>query len=176
MFNAKDAFGLVRFERTREMLLRWLELSALADAALLTHRGTSLTEPHAEQPQLDDDDDDTLVADIVALHRALWPYKSALLRKAQETGAPLVRPVWLHYPDAPGVMLLDRQFMLGREILVCPVLTPGDSVPCYIPRETQGWCALRGGTRLPAAREGATMLCSAPLGKPCAFKRCDARL
>ncbi len=39
-------------------------------------------------------------------------------------------------------MLLDRQLMLGSDLLVCPVLTPGDTVPCYIPREPQGWCAL----------------------------------
>jgi alpha-glucosidase len=154
------------------MLLRWLELAALADAALLAHRGTSLTEPRDDQPQLDDDDDDALVAHIVSLHRALWPYKTTLLRKAQATGAPLVRPIWLHYPDAPGVMLLDRQFMLGSDLLVCPVLTPGDTVPCYIPREPQGWCALADGARLTASQEGTTILCHAPIGKPCAYKRC----
>lgn len=40
-------------------------------------------------------------------------------------GMPLVRALFWEFPDEPELFGVDRQFMVGRDILVTPVLEPG---------------------------------------------------
>ncbi len=48
----------------------------------------------------------------------------SLVKKARETGEPIVRFMEYNYPHC-GYHLIDDQFMLGEDILVAPVITKG---------------------------------------------------
>jgi len=56
-------------------------------------------------------------------------------------GTPPIRPLFFEFPDEPELFGVDRQFLIGRDILVTPVLTPNKtSVTGYLPgRGTTIW-------------------------------------
>jgi len=70
------------------------------------------------------------------LKMRLMPYLFQAGVEAAATGAPVLRPMQLEFPDDPGVGYLDRQYMLGRDILVAPVFTVSGDVEFYLPAGT----------------------------------------
>jgi len=63
----------------------------------------------------------------------LMPYLYAAGLEASETGTPLLRPMAMEFPDDPAVAHLDRQYMLGDDLLVAPVFDPDGHVEFYLP-------------------------------------------
>jgi alpha-D-xyloside xylohydrolase len=63
----------------------------------------------------------------------LMPYLYAAGLEAHERGLPVMRPMQLEFPDDPAVGYLDRQYLLGPDLLVAPVFTPGGEVQFYLP-------------------------------------------
>jgi alpha-glucosidase/alpha-D-xyloside xylohydrolase len=59
------------------------------------------------------------------LRYRLMPYTYTLVREACDTGLPLMRALWLHYPDDPTAVKLGDQYLWGRDLLVAPVTTKG---------------------------------------------------
>jgi alpha-glucosidase len=50
-----------------------------------------------------------------------------LFANASQFGAPPVRALWYEFPDEPELFAIDRQYLIGRDVLVTPVLTPNVS-------------------------------------------------
>lgn len=67
------------------------------------------------------------------LKMQLMPYLYQQGIDASRTGLPLMRPMQLEFPDDPAAAYLDRQYMLGADILVAPVFTEDGSVEFYLP-------------------------------------------
>ncbi|KAI0089781.1 glycosyl hydrolases family 31-domain-containing protein [Irpex rosettiformis] len=57
----------------------------------------------------------------------LLPYWYTLFANASQSGAPPVRALFYEFPDEPELFAVDRQYLVGRDILVTPVLTPNAS-------------------------------------------------
>jgi alpha-D-xyloside xylohydrolase len=74
------------------------------------------------------------------LKMQLMPYLYAASLEAASAGTPIMRPMQLEFPDDPAVAHLDRQYMLGGEILVAPIFTAGGDVEFYLPAGT--WTSL----------------------------------
>ena len=55
---------------------------------------------------------------------------------AAKTGIPVFRPMQVEFPDDPAVRHLDRQYMLGSELLVAPVFSASGEVEFYLPAGT----------------------------------------
>jgi alpha-glucosidase (family GH31 glycosyl hydrolase) len=53
------------------------------------------------------------------------PYTYSLCREAHDTGVPLIRAMWLHYPDDNEAVTRGDQYLWGRDILVAPVVERG---------------------------------------------------
>jgi len=70
------------------------------------------------------------------LKMRLMPYLFQAGVDAAATGIALARPMQLEFPDDPSVAYLDRQYMLGSDILVAPVFTPTGDVEFYLPAGT----------------------------------------
>ena len=54
----------------------------------------------------------------------LLPYLYTLSEEASRTGLPLMRPLYLHYPEDPETRHLSNSFLMGSDLLVAPVLKP----------------------------------------------------
>jgi alpha-glucosidase (family GH31 glycosyl hydrolase) len=96
------------------------------------------------------------------LRYQLLPYTYTLAREARDTGLPLMRPMWVHYPDDARARVLGGQYLWGRDILVAPVFTQGATArEVYLPAGTwyDWWTGERqvGGRSVRRAVDLATM-------------------
>lgn len=70
------------------------------------------------------------------LRYRMLPYIYTAVRECCDTGLPIMRALWLHYPDDPTAVARGDQFLWGRDILVSPVVEKGaTSRLLYLPRE-----------------------------------------
>ena len=96
------------------------------------------------------------------LRYQLMPYNYALAWEARETGMPLMRAMWLHYPDDPAVRALGTQYLWGRDLLIAPVFEKGaTSRTVYLPKGLwyDWWthATYQGGRRVTRSVDLATM-------------------
>jgi alpha-glucosidase/alpha-D-xyloside xylohydrolase len=69
------------------------------------------------------------------LRYRLMPYLYSIVREGHETGLPIMRSLWLHYPDDPVAVARGDEFLWGRDLLVAPVTEKGaTSRALYLPR------------------------------------------
>ena len=124
------------FMRPKELLLRWIELGAFGGAVFRTHVGSCYDTPSHQVW----DDVDTLqhTAKFATYFKMLKSYRNDLMEEAEEKGWPLIRSLWLHYPNSI-TLTMKYQFMLGESVLVCPVLDPHKTNQrCYLPQHDAG--------------------------------------
>lgn len=67
------------------------------------------------------------------LKASLRPYLVAAGEEAHRTGTPVMRPMQLAFPSDAAVAYLDRQYLLGPDLLVAPVLSASGEVEYYLP-------------------------------------------
>jgi len=63
----------------------------------------------------------------MAVRYSMLPYWYTLFANASTLGSPPVRALFYEFPNEPELFAVDRQFLIGRDILVTPVLTPNAS-------------------------------------------------
>lgn len=69
------------------------------------------------------------------LRYRLMPYLYSAVKETCETGLPVIRALWLHYPDDPAAVARGDQYLYGRDILVAPVVEKGaTNRTLYLPR------------------------------------------
>ena len=66
----------------------------------------------------------------------LMPYLYAAGAEAAASGTPVMRPMQLEFPGDPAVDHLDRQYLLGPDLLVAPVFSASGEVTFYLPHGT----------------------------------------
>src|SRR5262249_9739844 len=143
--------------RTRELLLRWAEFGAFSPV-MRTHQGIN----PAVVPQINSDAA-TLAgfARCVRMYRAWMSYRKALVAEAAKAGHPVMRHLVLHYPEAP-IERLQYQYLLGTDILVCPVTEPhARAAKVYVPAGQ--WIHVWSG-RTHRSNSGAWVEVPAPIG------------
>ncbi|PFG30537.1 alpha-xylosidase [Paramicrobacterium agarici] len=67
------------------------------------------------------------------LKNRLMPYLLQVGREAHETGLPFMRPMQVEFAGDPSVDHLDRQYMIGSQMLVAPVFSAAGEVQYYLP-------------------------------------------
>ncbi|MFG2589869.1 alpha-xylosidase [Streptomyces sp. NPDC048438] len=80
------------------------------------------------------------------LKHRLMPYLYGVAAEAHRTGVPMMRPMLAEFPADPASRTLDRQYMLGPDLLVAPVFTEDGEVEYYVPEGT--WTSLLTGERV----------------------------
>jgi alpha-glucosidase (family GH31 glycosyl hydrolase) len=61
------------------------------------------------------------------LRYRLLSYNYTLCREAHETGLPLMRALWLHYPADDKAVARGDEYLWGADLLVAPVTAKGAS-------------------------------------------------
>ena len=68
------------------------------------------------------------------LRYRLMPYLYSAVKETCETGLPIIRSMWLHYPGDPAAVARGDQYLYGRDILVAPIVEKGaTSRSLYLP-------------------------------------------
>ena len=82
----------------------------------------------------------------IDLRYELLPYLYDAMQQASQTGVPVLRPLFLEFPDDEKVAGLDDEFLFGNDLLVAPVLYEGASErTVYLPKGE--WFEYRTGHR-----------------------------
>jgi alpha-glucosidase (family GH31 glycosyl hydrolase) len=86
------------------------------------------------------------------LRYRLLPYLYSAVRESCRTGLPVMRALWLHYPNDPIAVARGDEYLWGRDILVAPVVEKAASVRrLYLPRAN--WYDFWTGERVEGGRE-----------------------
>ena len=71
------------------------------------------------------------------LRYRMMPYLYSAVKETCETGVPIIRSLWLHYPTDAAAVARGDEYLYGRDILVAPVVEKGaKSRSLYLPRGT----------------------------------------
>jgi alpha-glucosidase len=104
-----------------ELLVRWTQLGALMPFARNhSAEGTAPQEPWAWGDPVEE-----LCRSAIELRYQLLPHLYTLLHEASQKGHPPLRPLFFHYPDDQRAQELSDQALLGRGLLLAPVVRPG---------------------------------------------------
>lgn len=68
------------------------------------------------------------------LRYQFMPYLYSAVKETCETGMPIVRALWLHYPEDQTAVARGDEYLYGRDVLVAPVVEKGaTSRSVYLP-------------------------------------------
>lgn len=124
-------------EYTGELYARWFEFAAFCPLFRSHGRTWHLHEPWGWNTGETGPVESRPTPDPSELHNAavepicqkyldlryqLMPYTYTITREAHDTGLPLMRALWLQYPDDPQAVKLGDEYLWGRDLLVAPVL------------------------------------------------------
>ncbi|KAL7286001.1 hypothetical protein ACG7TL_001117 [Trametes sanguinea] len=105
-----------------ELCNRWMQLSAF----MPFYRNHNVRSALSQEPYRWDS-----VANAsrtaISIRYSLLPYWYTLFANASMRGTPPIRALFFEFPDEPELFAVDRQYMIGRDLLVTPVLTPNVS-------------------------------------------------
>ncbi|HSK66810.1 MAG TPA: alpha-xylosidase, partial [Anaerolineales bacterium] len=134
------------FEQTSrgDIYKRWTAFGLLSSHSRL-HGSSSYRVPWTY-----DEEAVAVLAKFTKLKCRLMPYLYRAAIQAHEQGIPMLRAMFLEFPDDPACDYLDLQYMLGDSLLVAPVFSQDGSVRFYVPEGT--WTNLLNGEVLEGPR------------------------
>ncbi len=151
-------------KRSEEVYMRWCEMNAFTPL-MRGHEGLN--------PDINAQFDASARVlrhgeKMARIHTALAPYLKQLAAENAQKGIAAIRPLFFYYNE-PQAFDEAYEYLLGRDILVAPVLKQGATErEVYLPRER--WI------HLPSGKEyhGGRVLVNAPLGEIPVFVRAEA--
>jgi alpha-glucosidase (family GH31 glycosyl hydrolase) len=137
-------------ELTGELYARWFQFSAFNGSfrshgriwRLRTPWGWGLSEMGflegqtnlPAQKEMDNPAIEPVAKKYAELRYQLMPYTYTLAREAHDTGMPLMRALWLHYPNDKQALGQSQEYLWGRNLLIAPVYEKGArSREVYLP-------------------------------------------
>uniref|UniRef100_A0A8B9MTC4 Neutral alpha-glucosidase AB n=1 Tax=Accipiter nisus TaxID=211598 RepID=A0A8B9MTC4_9AVES len=119
-----------------ELLVRWYQAGAFqpffrAHAHLDTAR---------REPWLFGDENVALIRAAIRQRYALLPFWYTAFYRSHRHGLPVMRPLWMEYPEDATTFAIDDQYMIDRALLVHPVTEQGArGVQVYLPGKGEVW-------------------------------------
>lgn len=109
---------------------RWVAWGAFSSHTRL-HGNESVRVPWVVDEQAVD-----VTRAFIKLKAKLMPYLYATAIEATKRGLPMMRPMFLEFPEDRNTWNLDEQYMLGESILVAPIMNEAGTKEVYLPKGT----------------------------------------
>ncbi|MBC7914411.1 MAG: DUF5110 domain-containing protein [Pyrinomonadaceae bacterium] len=154
-FWGSDIGGFIpSTEKTAELYIRWFQFGAF-NGSFRAHGKTWMTSlpwgyglknrgPLEAGPndknnvllsEMNNPEQEPITRKYDELHYQLMPYTYTMAWEAHSTGMPLMRAMWLHYPNDEKSKRLGDQYLWGRDMLIAPVYQKGaTSRDVYLPK------------------------------------------
>jgi alpha-glucosidase (family GH31 glycosyl hydrolase) len=141
-------------EYTGELYVRWFQFAAFTPLFRSHGREWRLHLPwgwtagqmigfretpsyHPDPSELHNTAVEPICKKYLELRYQMMPYLSAAVKETCETGLPIIRALWLHYPEDATAVARGDEYLYGRDILVAPVVEKGaPSRSLYLPHGT----------------------------------------
>jgi alpha-glucosidase (family GH31 glycosyl hydrolase) len=102
--------------------------------------------------QLHNPDVEPICRKYLELRYRMLPYLYSAVRECALTGVPVMRALWLHFPDDAAAVARADEYMWGKSLLVAPVVEKGATTRAvYLPRGA--WHDFWTGERIEGGRE-----------------------
>lgn len=124
-FWSHDIGGFV-LKTPEDLYRRWLPFGLLS-----SHSRTHGAPP--KEPWEYGEDFTDAFRKAVNMRYELMPYIYAQAKYSAENGLPMMRALFVEYPDDPGAWLVDDQYLFGADILVAPMFEDTDARNVYLP-------------------------------------------
>ena len=159
-------------EFTAELYLRWFQFGAFCPLFRCHGRNWKLRLPWGwntgdsgpmeisryegaaipDATQLHNPQVEPICRKYLELRYRMLPYLYSAVRECTLTGMPILRALWLHYPDDPKAVARSDQYLWGTNVMVAPVVEQGaTSREVYLPRGA--WYDFWTGERVEGGRE-----------------------
>ena len=152
-FWGSDIGGFhLKREYTGELFVRWFQFAAFTPSFRGHGRDWHLHRPWGwntgqigpdewrEKPdpaELHNAEVEPACREVLNLRYQLLPYNYTAAREACDTGMPMMRALWLHYPGDAEAMKHTDEFLWGRDLLIAPVVAKGATTrQVYLPEGT----------------------------------------
>jgi sulfoquinovosidase len=154
---------IFHMKRSEELMMRWAEMNVFSPV-FRTHEGNR---PESNVQVDSNPEVLTHFSRLSSLFSQLKPYHQHLLDEYQQSGLPLVRPMFL-ISNAPEAFQIQYQYMYGDSLLVAPVIEKdSSSVHVWLPEGR--WTHF---FTKELFREGYHQV-KAPIGQPAVFIRSE---
>ncbi|MBI5116142.1 DUF4968 domain-containing protein [Candidatus Poribacteria bacterium] len=111
---------------SRTLYIRWAQFGLLSPVARFHGRSP-------REPWEFGEDAVRIVRKFALLRSRLIPYIYSCAHEASRTGMPIMRPLYLEFPDDPHAPHEDLEYLLGRELLIAPVFNEVGERTVYLP-------------------------------------------
>jgi len=150
-----------------ELLTRWVELAAFSP--FFRDHSDMGTLPH--ELWVNGPEQEAIRRRYVETRYRLLPYIYSLAEESSRTGLPLMRPIFLEFPEvyapsSPGFDHMDTEFLLGRSLLIAPQPF-GEMLDDYILALPKGaWFDFWTGDKMPNSAPAAAPIAETVVAKP----------
>jgi len=124
-FWSHDVGGFIQ-QTPENLYRRWLGFGVLSSHTRA--HGQPPKEPWEYSPEFLN-----LFRDAMNMRYQMMPYIYAQEKHSSENGLPMMRALFVEYPDDPGAWLVDDQYMFGTDMLVAPLFEEVQSRNVYLP-------------------------------------------
>ncbi|MFI3329937.1 MAG: glycoside hydrolase family 31 protein, partial [bacterium] len=116
---------------TKELMIRWVQVGIFSPLC----RNHSNNGSRYQEPYQFDQEAISIYRDMMNLRYRLLPYFYDLFKEHERTGLPVIRPLVLHYDDDVNTYNINDQFMIGENMIVCPIVNQGEvNRKIYLPK------------------------------------------
>jgi alpha-glucosidase len=112
-----------------ELYTRWMQFGIFNPLSRAHHEGNNAVEPWMFGKETEN-----ICKMSIELKYKLFPYLYTYARKAYDSGLPVIRGLFMEYPNDEQAIKTETQFFFGEELLVAPVLKKAGRVKTvYLP-------------------------------------------
>jgi alpha-glucosidase/alpha-D-xyloside xylohydrolase len=137
-------------EYTGELFARWFQFAAFTPLFRSHGRDWRLHLPwgwtageigypetpsyHPDPAELHNPAIEPICKKYLELRYQMMPYLYSMVKQTCDTGLPIIRALWLHYPEDSMAVSRGDEYLYGRDILVAPVVEKGATArSLYLP-------------------------------------------
>jgi len=116
-----------------DLYARWIEFGTFSPILRMHSAHANPREGNMRMPWVYGSQGMALMRKYFTLHTQLLPYLYTYTWLAHNESMPILRPLYLQYPDLDEAYQHSHEYFFGEEMLVAPVLDPSGNQTIYLP-------------------------------------------
>ncbi|XP_043775305.1 neutral alpha-glucosidase C isoform X3 [Cervus elaphus] len=134
-FCGADVGGFIG-DPEAELLVRWYQAGAYQPF----FRGHATMKTKRREPWLFGEEHTRLIREAIRERYTLLPYWYSLFYSAHMASQPVMRPLWVEFPNELETFSVEDEYMLGSALLIHPVTEPKATVvDVFLPGSSEIW-------------------------------------